>query len=671
MALVKLDFLPGINKENTPYSNEGGWVNSDKIRFRSGKPEKIGGWTRYRDTPLEGTIRSLRSFRTLDGTIYLVIGTNEKVYIEEGGAFTDITPLRETQALTNPFDTTAGSAVITVNDTAHGAIDGAWVTISGSADVDGIPAAEINAEHQITLVDANSYTITVTTTGSAGVTGGGGASVSAAYQINPGLADGAYQYGWGTAAWGVSTWGTPRTTAAILLYPRIWNFQSWGEDVIINYRGGAVYVWDASNPFTRATQITDAPHKVGNIIVTKDRHLVCFGSNLPGTSNASTAFDDLQIRWSDQENYSDWTVTVTNTAGDYLLTNGTKIVGAANVESQVILWTDDDVQSMQYIGPPYTFGFNQIGTEAGLASPYAWVAYNNVVYWMGDNAFYYYQGGTSVLPCTVQKYVFEEFDAPQRDKTFATLNRENHEITWFYPAESNVNRTLNGAVTNSQTYLMLDTTAGLPFSGTVLLDSEQITYTGKTDTRLTGCTRGVNGTTATTHADGASLNTTDGSWSNEPYHYVTFNVIDQIWWVGKLERSAWVDKGALKYPIAAGPDGYLYEHEQGYDANGDPLVASIESADFDLGEGDQVMFVRRVIPDFTISGGDVNLTLRTRRYPLSSQVSETVGTITSSTTKVDTRIRGRQLALFIESNGVGDWWKYGATRIDQQPDGMR
>lgn len=671
MALTKLDFLPGVNKENTPYTNEGGWVNSDKIRFRSGKPEKIGGWEKYRANQLQGVARALHVFRTLDGTIYLAIGTNEKVYVETGGTFIDITPIRETQALTNPFDTTAGSAVITVNDTAHGAIDGAWVTISGSADVDGIPAAEINAEHQITYVDADTYTITVTTTGSAGVTGGGGASVSAAYQINPGQVDGAFQYGWGTGPWGNSTWGTPRSFTMFQLVPRTWEFQNWGEDLVMNYSGGSLYLWDATNPLSRATQITEAPHKVDHIVVTKDRHLVCFGCNQPGTASASTDLDSMQVRWCQQEDYTDWTVTATNTAGNQLLTNGTKIMAAANVESQVVVWTDDAIESMQYIGPPYTFGFSQIGTASGIASSKAWVAYDNVVFWMGDNAFYVFQGGTSVLPCTVQRYVFEEFDQAQRDKTFAMLNRENHEITWFYPAESTNPRYLNGAITDSDTTITLETTAGLPRSGAFQLESEIVLYTNKTDTTLTGCTRGARGTTAAAHADQTGGTNPDGEWSNEPYHYVTYNVVDKLWWVGKLERTAWVDKGALKYPIAASPSGYLYEHEKGYDADGEPMVAQIVSGDFDIGEGDNLMFVHRVVPDFTIQGGSVDLKFQARYYPLSDQVQENIGTVTSSTTKINTRIRGRQLALSITSKNLGDWWKYGSTRIDQRTDGRR
>ena len=677
MALMKLDFLPGVNKENTPYTNEGGWIQSDKIRFRSGKPEKIGGWDKYIPDQLTGIARALHLQRTLDGTIYLAIGTNEKVYIEGGGTLTDITPIRETQALSGPFDTTAGSAVITVNDTAHGADDGAWVTISGSTDVDGIPAAEINTEHKITYVDADSYTITVTTTASAGGSGGGGASVSAAYQINPGQINGIYQYGWGAGQWNRARasgagWNRPAAVSGVALDPRVWHFESWGEDMIMGYIGGSLYLWDATNPLDRATQITQAPHKVSHFVVTSDRHLVCFGCNVPGTASAATELDSMQIRWCQQEDYTDCTVTSVNTAGDQLLTGGTEIMAAANTESQVLIWTDDTVHAMQYIGPPYTFGFSQAGTASGIVSSNAWAAYNNVVYWMGDNAFYIYQGGTSVHPCTVQRYVFNGLDDQQKAKVHASLDRENHEITWFYPATSVGTRTLNGAISASDTTITVSSTAGYALTGSIQIDNETIDYTGKTDASFTGCTRGARGTVAAAHDDESTVSNPDlSNWSYEPYHYVSFGLIDQLWWLGKLERTAWVDRGAFPYPIATGPNGYLFEHEKGYDADGEPMFAQIVSGDFDIGEGDSLMFINRVIPDFTIDGGSVDLKFQSRYYPLSNQVRETVGTVTSSTTKIDTRIRGRQLALSITSKNLGDWWKYGSTRIDQRTDGRR
>ena len=670
MALMKLNFLPGVNKENTPYTQEGGWVDSDKIRFRSGKPEKIGGWTKYIQDQLIGTPRVSRIWRALNGEIYSAFATQYKVYVETGGSVTDITPVRETQALTNPFDTTLGSAVITVNDTSHGAEDGAYVTISGSAAVGGIPDTEINAEHQITYVDANTYTITVTTPATSAVTGGGGASVSIEYQINPGPVNGVYQFGWGSGTWGLSTWGTARTGQGVPLDARMWSMTNWGEDLVFNFRGGPVFIWDASAPGDRATQITEAPYKVNYVLVTKDRHMACFGCNEAGTANESTDLDTMMIRWSSQEDYTDWAPTSVNTAGFQQLTVGTEIIAAASTESQVMVWTDDAVESMQYVGPPYTFSFSQIGTSTGLIGPNAWVSYNNIMYWMGDNAFYVYQGGTSVLPCTVQKFVFDDLNIQQKFKCFAALDRENHEITWFYSTNDLEPTYLNGAISDSDTTITVDTTAGFDSSGCLQIDNEKISYTGKTDSSFTGVSRGQLNTTAASHDNGAEVFCPNMAGPSEPCRYVSYNVIDQIWWVGRLERSSWTDRGALPYPLATRPDGYIFYHEYGYDADTEPMVAYIESGDFDIGEGDSLMFIHRVIPDFFVTGS-VDLQMRTRNYPLSPQVQDNIGTVTSSTTKINTRIRGREMSLRIESDDVGDYWKYGSTRIDQRTDGRR
>lgn len=758
MALLKLDFKPGVNKEDTPYTNEGGWVESDKIRFRSGRPEKIGGWTKYQNTTVEGVTRRLHPFRTLDGTNYLAIGTTEKVYVETGGTFIDITPIRDT------LTTAATDNCISVDYaypnrvnfavTSHGCDDGAWVTVSGvesgvsttlSAsitdtatsltltssvgfhgstifvkigseimsgtnsggtissltrgvngttavahtsgdtvelyDLAGIPLFEINAEHKITVSGVNNFYATVSTgvSGTNSASSTGGTAIDIECQINPGVVNGTLQYGFGSGAWAAGTWGTVRSSA-IPLDPRVWNFASWGEDLIVNYQGGPLYYWDASNATDRATLVTQAPYQVDNILVTQDRHLVCLGCNPPGTANALQPKDNLQIRWSDQEDYTAWTVTATNTAGDQLLTNGTRIVGAISTESQNVIWTDSDVQSMQFLGPPYTFGFNQIGTFSGLISSRAAAAYNNVVYWMGDSAFYVFQGGTNVLPCTVQKYVFDAIDLSQRRKIFCTVNRRDNEITWFYPATSQDVRYLNGAIGTADTTIQLESTAGLPTSGQVFIKtlgvSERVSYTAKNDTQLLNCSRAVLFTTAAVHNDGDEVTLVTGSsiggtsWSQEPYHYVTYNVVDKLWWVGTLERTAMVDSGELSNPIGVDVYGQLFYHEDGYDADGNPLVAYVQSGDFDIGEGDSLMHIHRVIPDFTIDGS-LELSMQTKYYPLADEVKETIGTVTSSTTKINTRIRARNMALRIKSKALNDWWKYGSTRIDQRTDGRR
>ena len=668
MAYQELNFKPGVNKENTPYTQEGDWVDSDKIRFRSGKPEKIGGWEKFIDDQFLGTPRASFVWRTLNGAIFTAFATEFKVYVETGGQVTDITPVRETSSLTDAIATTSGSTTLTITDIAHGADDGAFVIISGASSVGGVPADEINAEHQITLIDGDSYSITVSTAATSTVASGGG-SFDADYQLNPGPSDSAFQYGWGAGDWSAETWGTPRPDG-VEIDPRLWSLQNWGEDLIISPRGGAVYLWDATTPTNRATQITQAPHKTNLVLVTKDRHLVCFGSNLPGEANAATPIDALQIRWSQQEDFTEWTPTSTNTAGSQLLTAGTEIIAAANTENQILVWTDEAVESMQFIGPPFTFGFAQVGTSAGIASSRAWAAYNNIIYWMGENAFYVFQGGTGVLPCTVQRFVFEDLNIQQKDKIFTALDRENHEITWFYPTKEVEPTKLNGDISASDTEILVENTASFPTSGSIKVQDEIIDYDGKTDVRFLNCVRGQRGTVAIEHGDESKVTEPDFVGNNETCRYVSYNVIDKLWWVGRLERTTWVDRGSLDFPIATDCCGFTYNHELGRDADGDPLVATVLSADFDIGQGDSLMFVRRFVPDFFIEGS-VNVRMRTKYYPLSDFVQEAIGDVGPHTTRIDTRIRGRQLALRIKSKDLGNFWKYGDARIDMQPDGRR
>lgn len=667
MAFLKLAFTPGINKENTPYATEGGWEDSDKIRFRAGTPEKIKGWARYTDEVLLGVPRAIHVWRTLAGAIYSVYATHRKVYVETGESFVDITPVRETQALTDPFSVTDGSAVVTVTDTSHGAISGAFVTLSGATATGGISADALNQEHELTFIDADSYTITVTESATSTTTGGG--SVSAAYQINPGAQNQIYAYGFGSGEWGASTWGTPRTDSAVTLAPRTWSVANWGEDLIINPTEGSVYVWDATFPANRAAIISTAPTKVVRIIVTEDRHLVCFGVNTPGAPDSD--LDRLAIRWASQEDYSIWAPKITNTAGEQILPAGTRIISASRSEGQNLVWTDQNVHGMQYLGPPYTFGFQQIGATNGLIGPNAHVAYNNEVYWMGEGAFYRYSSGVEPIPCSVQRFVFDNLTDTQRDKVFASVNREANEVFWFYPTKSVEPTKLTSAISAADTSLLVHTTAGFPPTGDLLLGDERVTYTSKTDTRFEGCVRGAAGTAASAHEARSDVFPSGLGEPMEPCRYVSYNLVESVWSVGRLERTAWVHRGALKQPRATTAAGRIFDHETTDSAAGDPLVAYVQSSEFDLGDGESLMFVGQLLPDFTLVGGDIELRMYTRYYPLSSQVIETVGTVTPTTNKLDTRIRARQMALRIESTNSDVWWKSGALRLDVRTDGKR
>jgi hypothetical protein len=670
MPLQKLQFKPGIDRESTSYAKEGGWYDSDKVRFRSGNPEKIGGWDKYKPNAVTGVPRALHVWRDLAGTIYTAIGTHSKIYVETGGVFTDITPIRSTGSLgTNPFTTGAvGSKVITVTHTAHGATNGDYVTFAAATATDGIPASELNAEHELTYVNSNTYTIVVATGASSGSTAGGGGSVTFSYQISVGPVDQTYGYGYGAATYSGGTYGTARASSSIGLPPRLWSIDNWGEDLIVNPNDGSIYVWDASSPAVRAVIITNAPTKVSLINVTKDRHLVALGCNTPGTS--SSAQDKLMVRWSHQEDYTDWAPVITNTAGTQLLTGGTEIFSTASIEGQNVIWTDNNVHSMQYIGPPYTFGFQQIGVGNGIISRNAWATYDNAIYWMGPNAFYMYSGGVSTVPSTIQRYVFEGLSANNNRKIFAALNGEFREITWFYPTNTMEDTFVSLASTTTDTTITVSTTAGYPQAGTVLVGSEYITYTGKTDTQLTGCTRGTASTTAAAHTISTNVELTSHPEPTEPCRYASFNVQEQSWYIGRLERCTWIDKGALKFPTSADFRGYLFNHDKGTNAESTPLCAFIESSDFDLGEGDEMFFIRRVIPDFTMDGS-VDMKFKTRRYSQSSQVSEVVGTVTPTTEKIDARVRGRHASLRIENLAAGDTWIYGATRVDLKSDGRR
>lgn len=588
MPLTKLQFQPGVNKEISSYGGEGGWRDANKVRFRFGLPEKIGGWRKHNSATISGIPRAIFAWRQLDGQTNIAYGTHSKLYIEQGGAFNDITPIRRTASLTDPFTTVSGSTTVTVTDSSHGATTGDYVTFTGASAVGGLAPTLLNLEFQVTVTSTSTYTITVASAATASTTGGG--SVSAAYQINIGLEDSTYGLGWGTGAWGHSTWGTARSASVgVKTSTRTWSLSNWGEDLIATPLYGETYVWDASSGVNvRATEITQAPDAANITMVSSpDRHLVALGAH-DGSSQ-----DEMLVKWGDQEDYTDWTASATNTAGSQLLEGGSRIVAVVQSRGQILILTDTTLHSMQYIGPPYTFGFQVLGTSCGAISPNAVIDYNGTTFWMGTDAFYMYDGAIKTIPCTLLGHVFDNLSRVQGEKVFGFLNKAFDEITWFYAT------------------------------------------------------------------------------SDEPENYVTLNFVEQTWTHGTMSRTAWTDKGLLEYPLSSDSSGQSYDQEYGSDADGSAMTAYIESSDFDIAEGDQLMFVRRILPDFEISGGSVDLTFKTRKYPHSSQVTETAHTVSSSTELIHTRMRGRQSALRIESDATGDNWRYGATRFDMQPDGRR
>ena len=637
MPLQKLQFRPGVNKEITNYSNEMGWNKSDKVRFKKGFPEQIGGWTRVADTQVVGTPRTLINWIALDGDNLVGVGTNIKYYVLDGQTYVDKTPVRELQALgNNPFTSASSSTTVTVTDTGHGAENGTYVTFSGATTFNGIPAAEINKEHRLTYVDANSYTITVDSAAS-GAGAGGGNSAKAEYQINPGQEIFSYTSGWSSGTWSTGSWGqTGFSDLAEQL--RLWVHDNYGEDIITNvYQGDIFYLdKDGTNsmktgaPYTSSSDITYRMRSIKDIAVAASasnttyiptqvtysmisqqaRHVICFGAD---KQNGSGAFDPLLVRWASSEDYQDWRPLSTNSAGDFRLEQGSQIVSAVKTRQEILIFTDTAVYAMQYIGLPLVFSFTLLASNISLMSPNAVSVANNIVFWMGRDKFYVFDGQVRALPSTLRSFVYDNINVEQEFQVISGTNEEYNEVWWFYP-------------------------------------------TG-TDTQIN--------------------------------NYVVFNYLENIWYYGTLSRSAWLDSGLRQYPIAFDYNRRALNHEVGVDdASGSGSVAIgsyIESSDFDIGDGDQFSFVWRMIPDLTFTGSetvnpDVTLTLTPRNYTGGSYTSETGKSVQASalspqelyTNQIDIRIRGRQLKLRIDgSDLVGTKWQLGTPRIDIRTDGRR
>jgi len=629
MPLQKLQFRPGINKDVTSYSNEGGWVDGDKIRFRLGFPEKIGGWLKYSVNTFQGAARALHNWIALDGSNFLGIGTHLKYYIEEGGGFNDITPLRSTTAAGDvTFAATNGSTTITVSDTNHGAVLNDFVEVSGAATLGGnITAAILNAEHKITaVVSSSQYQIVVSATANGSDTGNGGGSVVGKYQINVGLNSQVGGTGWGSSTWGRLGWGSGSsltTTTNI----RLWSHDNFGEDLIINPRDANVYYWDKGVGLgARAVELStksgakSAPQIAKQILVSdQDRHVLAFGCDAINSSSSAAqgngVQDPLLVRFSSQENAVDWYPTSTNTAGDLILGSGSEFVQAVETKREILVWTDTSLHSMRFIGPPFTFGIQQLASNITIMGPNAAVATEDVVYWMGIDNFYTYSGQTKQLNCTVKDHVFNDFNFSQSDKVYGGINSEFSEVIWLYPSETN------------------------------------------------------------------SL-ASGGSGENDKY--VIYNYKDDIWYYGNLSRSAWIDRGIRTFPIAA-ESGYLYNHEFEYDDDGSAMASFIESAPMDIGDGDRFTLATTVVPDLTFVGStalsspQATFTLQARTEPGAAYGSTSSGsTVRTASSPVETftellnlRVRGRSFAIKVDSSALGTKWKLGSPRVDIRPDGRR
>ncbi len=706
MPFTKLQFRPGVNRETTSYSNEGGWFDMDKVRFRFGFPEKIGGWVKESGSTFLGTCRALHPWVALDGSSYLGVGTHLKYYINQGGGYNDITPIRATTSagdvtfsasantlsasidaidvnipLTSASgfpnsgrikigseiityasissntlqgcirglnDTVAAShssgaavtcATLIVTDTSHGALENDFVTFSDAVTLgDAITAAVLNQEYQITsIINVNSYQVeartvsaitSITTTSGLNETyvfattsdsGSGGSSAVGAYQINTGLDTTIVGNGWGAGTWSRGTWGSSTSLSVGGQTLRIWSHDNFGEDLIINVRDENIYYWDkstSSSPFGRAVALSSlaganqVPTIAKQVLVSyRDRHVIAFACDSelePGVQ------DPLLIRFSDQENLTEWQSLVTNTAGDLRLGSGSQIVTAIETRQQILVFTDVALHAMQYLGPPFTFGINEISTNITIAGPLSAIAVEDNVFWMGAEEFYVYGGAVQRLPCSVRDYVFTDINTDQLEKVAASTNTAFSEVTWFYPSSS----------------------------------------------------------------------------SNENDRYVTYNYDQKIWYYGNLARTCWLDRGVNSDPIAASTDHYPVYYEVGFDddsttpASG--ISAYIESSPMDLGEGEQFVFMRRMIPDMTFRNSSnpapsATMTLKVRNFPGGNYLSSDANAVSKTasvpieqfTDQVFVRLRGRSFAFRIESDDTGTGWRLGSPRVDVRPDGRR
>ena len=701
MPLQKILFKPGINRENTRYTTEGGWYDGDKIRFRQGNPEMIGGWNRISSNTYLGTCRSLWAWNNLAGVTYTGVGTNLKFYIEAGSAYYDITPVRASSTINNnPFALTA-STTVTVTDTAHGCITGDFVTFSGAAAIGGggtnVTAAVLNKEFQVTVINANSYTIQLPLVPNATAIAsspGGGASVVAAYQVNTGPAFEIPLTGWGAGPWGFGSWGQSSSTQAL----RIWNQANYGQDLIYGPRGGGMYYWaspagtslavrgvalsslggnvtitiatpavvtstvvltegaaisfsttgalptgitagttyyaynvngltfnlitaagsvvntSGTQSGTQSITLVDVPTVQNNIIVSDtSRFVLALGCNDYG----SATLDPMLIRWSNQDDVYNWTPDATNQAGSVRLSHGTEIVSAIQTRQEIVAITNSSVYSLQYLGPPYVWGSQLMGDNVSIVGPNAVAQANNIVYWMGVDKFYFYDGRVQTLNCDLRRYVFNDIDRNQFAQVYAGTNEGFNEIWWFYCS-----------------------------SGSYVVDK-----------------------------------------------YVVYNYAENVWFYGTMGRTAWLDSGIRDYPVAATYSQNLVNHESGINDNetGTPVAinAYISSSEFDIGDGHNFGFVWRILPDLTFEGSSTDAlgaqpVVTMELYGLTNSGSGVTSDASQPVRKssayyiteefsgqIYTRFRGRQMIFKISSNQLNTTWQLGAPRIDIRPDGRR
>ena len=615
MPLTQLNFLPGIDTENTETGAEGRWSNCDKVRFRKGLPQKIGGWEKFSQDYYVGVGRALHQWFDNTGIRYEGLASDRKVYIYRSGDNADITPIRQSNTLTSVFNTTSGSSNVIVNHSSHGAQLGDFITISNVAptSIGGISNTALDAEYEIIeITNADAYTISSSETANATVTTTGNCDIE--YQLSIGPDKQTFGFGWSTGTWNLSTWSTPRSTSNVTLDLRQWSMNNWGEDLIITPRDGATYLFDTSNGLSDnpATIIANAPTaSTLSIVSTETRHLILMGTET--TIGDTSTQDKMFIRFSDQENFNSFTANATNSAGSQRIAGGSEIRCAKPAKGTILIWSDTAMHSMSFIGPPFIFGFRQLGNDCGAVGLNSAIVVDDVAYWMSDGQFFRYAGAVQEIPCSVLNYVFDDINKTQYAQVYAGQTSDFSEIVWYY-CSSNSDQIDRYVIYN---YL------------------ENSWYFGNL-ARSTYQDNGVElNPLATEYFPNSTANT-----------YVTINGLTQ-------GRSL------------------IYRHEEGVDADGSALSAFIQSGDGDIADGETFSFINKVIPDFQNMEGNAIITLKTRDYPNDSRTSGEAITVNNSTRFYNTRTRGRQSSLRIENTGIGDNWRFGTIRINIRPDGKR
>ena len=682
MPLQKLQFKPGLNRDQTNYTNEGGFFECNKVRFRSGYPQKIGGWLRYGAYIINGACRQVFNWITTDSSNYLALGTSTKLYIDAGQTLYDITPIRATfvsPATNNCFTTVSGSKTVTVAISTHGALDGDFVTFSGVVAVGGITAPNLNTEFIVTVVNLNTFTITAATAAASSASGGG-TGITAAFQLNIGNAGGVAGYGWGAGAWDRGAWDSGASTP-VFSPQRDWFLQNFDNDLVANIRNGAIYYWFDVNglgnraiPLENATingvTASDVPDEAMQILVSQnDKHLLAFGC----TPFGGGAADPLLIRFATQDQPNVWTPLVTNSAGFLRVSRGSAIVCAVATRQEILVYTEGTLNSLQFLGTTDVFGLQELADNISILSPRAVVTVNNTAYWMGHDKFYAYGGRVETLPCTLRNHVFENLNYNQADQIVSGTNEGWNEVWWFYPtANSNVNNAyiIYNHLEKIWYYGTIDRTA---WSDSSLREYPQAIaqtlFTGSlnnsTTLTVTAVTSGILQVGSVITGNGVATGTKITALGTGTGGVGTYTVnISQL--VVQTSMTA---------------DSIIYNHEQGLNDDTTAMTSYIASSDFDLVDGDQFILTKRIIPDLNFAGSTatlpaVTMLIKPRNFPGNAYSNTETGTVIETSVDIYTeqifmRARARQMAIQIQSSDLNVQWQLGSPRLDGRPDGRR